>query len=120
MTIIFILLLAAACAGVAAYPLLARRPAASQGNHLAGELALRLRRGRDRVYEEIRVLQQERFLGNLTDAEYQAQLGAARLRAADLLRQQERVQDTVAETAAAIEQKMSRLTTLEPPPAPAP
>lgn len=109
MSVVLILLLAAVCTGVAAYPLLARGRSADRGAGLAAELAQRLRRGRDRVYEEIRVLQQERFLGHLTEAEYQAQLGAARLRAAVLLREQERVQDTVAETTAAVEQQMARL-----------
>ncbi len=81
---------------VVLYPLLLPR-AESSGleDDPAEELADRLRRARDRVYEEMRVLQQEHFLHHLTDAEYQERVRAARVQAAVLLRQQQRVRETV-------------------------
>jgi len=93
---------------VVAYPLLTSRGAARPIDDPAVELAQRLRRARDRVYEEIRALQQERFMRDITEEQYQEQLNAARLRAAQLLQEQRRVQETIAEIEAAVEAGMAR------------
>lgn len=56
------------------------------------------RRARERLYEEIRILQQEYFLKNISPEEYSMQLNAAREKAASLLvNQQEATQilDTI-------------------------
>jgi hypothetical protein len=58
------------------------------------------------VYEEIRALQQEYFLNNLSDEEYRAQLQTARLQAAELMRQQEHVQEALADIEAAVDFEM--------------
>ena len=95
MAILIITLLLAASLVVVLYPVLSRRTETSPDD--AGQqLAEGLRRQRDRVYEELRALEQERFLRQLSDDEYEAQLQAARVRAAALLRQQERTQETLA------------------------
>ena len=95
MSILLGSLLLAACLCIVAWPL-ARRTAAQAAGEEADALAEGLRRARERVYEEIRALQQERFLGNLTPEQYRAQLDAARSRAAHLAAQQAGVQEAMA------------------------
>ena len=73
----------------------------------AEELGQRLRRARDRVYEEIGALQQEYFLKNLSEDEYRAQLQQARLEAARLMREQQQVQQTLSEIEALVEDEMN-------------
>lgn len=73
----------------------------------AEELGQRLRRARDRVYEEIRALQQEYFLKNLSEDEYRAQLQQARLEAARLMREQQQVQQTLSAIEALVEDEMN-------------
>ncbi len=104
MTVLVVTLLVAASVAVLAYPLFVRRSA--DPDEQAEELALGLRRARDRVYEEIRVLQQEYFLESVSQAEYAEQLQAARLRAAELLAQQSEVQQTLASIDEDVEQQM--------------
>ena len=104
MTVLVVTLLVAASVAVLAYPLLVRRPA--DPDEQAEELALGLRKARDRVYEEIRVLQQEYFLESVSPAEYAEQLQAARLRAAELLAEQQQVQHTLASIDEAVEEQM--------------
>jgi biopolymer transport protein ExbB/TolQ len=95
MSILLGSLLLAACLVIVALPLVRRTEAQAAGEE-TDALAEGLRRARERVYEEIRALQQERFLGNLTPAEYQEQLEGARLRAANLAAQQADVQSALA------------------------
>jgi predicted house-cleaning noncanonical NTP pyrophosphatase (MazG superfamily) len=100
---------------VLAYPFFVRRNEREGMDDDAEELAQRLRRSRDRVYEEIRALQQEYFLKNLTDEEYQEQLQEARLEAASLLKQQQEVQQTLADIDEEVEAQLRKAAGDEPP-----
>ena len=108
MTIFLATLLVAASVAIVLYPLWRRRGGVHRLDDPAVELRDRLRRARDRTYEEIRALQQERFMRDLSDEEYRAQLDELRLRAADLIRQQSRVQDTLAEIEDTIEDELHK------------
>ena len=108
MTVLIVTLIVVFSLVVLAYPFLARRSAREGLDDAAEELAQRLRRSRDRVYEEIRALQQEYFLGNLTEEEYQEQLQAARMEAAELMREQQEVQQTLTEIDEIVEAEMRR------------
>ena len=88
---------------VLAYPFVVKRGQREGLDDAAEELAQRLRRARDRVYEEIMALQQEYFLGNLSEQEYNDQLREARMEAARLMQQQQQVQHTLAEIDASVE-----------------
>jgi hypothetical protein len=92
---------------VLAYPYLVTPKRSGALDDAAEELGQRLRRSRDRVYEEIRALQQEYFLKNLTEDEYRAQLQAGRLEAAGLMQQQQQVQQTLADIEALVEEEMN-------------
>lgn len=92
---------------VLVYPYLATSKGNGVLDNAAEELSQRLRRSRDRVYEEIRALQQEYFLGNLTEEAYRTQLQKARLEAAQLMKQQQEVQQTLIELEAAIEEEVT-------------
>lgn len=94
MTILILTLLAAAAVAALAHPFWAARRGGGSLGDPARDLEDGVRRARDRVYEEIRLLQQERFLGNATDEEHRAQLQAARVRAAELIREQRRARET--------------------------
>ena len=107
-TILITSLLLVASLAVVAYPLFSRQPEASTAEDDAETLAQNLRRARDHVYEEVRSFQQEYFLHHLSDAEYQAQLQAARVRAAHLLQRQQQVQETVASIDQALEEEISQ------------
>ncbi len=102
MTILVLTLLVLVAIVVLVYPFWAARYGGVLFDDPARDLEAGIRRARDRVYEEIRALQQEYFLGNTTEAEYRAQLQAARRRAAELIREQQQVN----ETAAAIEDRV--------------
>ena len=91
------------------WPFFTRR-ATTQMNSPADDLRRSLRRARERIYEEIKVLQQERFMRDLTDEAYQAQLQALRLRAAELMREQESVQDTISAIDAETDQALREAT----------
>lgn len=106
MTILIVTLLLVVTVAVLAYPFMVRRARAPGFDDPAGELAGHLRRSRDRVYEEIRALQQEYFLDTMTEAEYRSRLAAARLQAAGLLRQQQQVQQTIADIDATVDEEM--------------
>jgi Tfp pilus assembly protein FimT len=93
---------------VLAYPFFVRRNEREGIDDAAEELAQRLRRSRDRVYEEIRALQQENLLKNLTDEEYQEQLQEARLEAVSLLKQQQEVQQTLADIDEEVEAQLRK------------
>ncbi len=92
---------------VLAYPYLVAPKRSGTLDDAAEELGQRLRRSRDRVYEEIRALQQEYFLKNMTEDEYRAQLQAGRLEAARLMQQQQQVQQTLADIDALVEEEMN-------------
>ena len=104
MTVLVVTVLVVASLAVVAYPLFVRRGEGTE--EPAEELARGLRRARDRVYEEIRALQQEYFLKTLSQEEYEEQLGAARVRAAELLADQRHVQETLASIERAVEEQM--------------
>jgi hypothetical protein len=91
---------------VLAYPFFVRPKRAGGLDAAAEELGQRLRRSRDRVYEEIRALQQEYFLKNLSEDEYRDQLQAARYEAARLMQQQQQVQQTLADIEAQVAEEM--------------
>lgn len=109
MTIFIVTIVLAVILAVLAYPFFAQRGGRATMEDAAEELAQRLRRSRDRVYEEIRALQQEHFLGNFTEQEYQQQLQNARLQAAGLMRQQQQVQQTLADVEAAVEEELQQI-----------
>ena len=102
MTILILTLLVVAAIAVLIYPFWKARHGSVSLDDLVREMESSLRRARERVYEEIRVLQQEYFLGNMTEDEYRAQLQSARQRAAELIREQQQVR----QTAAAIENRV--------------
>lgn len=54
------------------------------------------------------MLQQERFMRDLNEAEYQEHLGELRLAAAELVREQEQVLETLAAIDARLEEEMKR------------
>lgn len=106
MEILIITVLVAVSMAVIIYPFATRGTEHHRLEDPADELAQQLRRSRDRVYEELRALQQEYFLKALTEEEYRAQLEAAKLQAAHLLREQEHVQETIAKVEATVEGQM--------------
>ena len=107
MAILIITLLVLTSLAVVTYPFLARR-AVGGVEDPTEELVQQLRRDRDRIYEEIRVLQQERFLKHVSDEEYHTQIQAARMRAGLLLQQQHHAQQTVEGINEAVEEEMRR------------
>ena len=102
---------------VLAYPFVVRRTGREGLDDDAVDLAQRLRRARDRVYEEIRALQQEYFLGNVPEVEYRELLRTARRDAASLMRQQEQVQQTLEAISEEVEQELQQSTAQTPIPA---
>ena len=102
---------------VLAYPFVVRRTRREGLDDDAADLAQRLRRARDRVYEEIRALQQEYFLGNVPEDEYRELLRTARRDAASLMRQQEQVQQTLEAISEEVEQELQPSTAQTPIPA---
>ena len=50
-----------------------------------------LERRRERIYEELKVLEQERFLGHMTDEEYEVQSKRAQSEMDELLKQQDQI-----------------------------
>ncbi len=109
MTIFIVTIVLVAILLVLAYPFIVQRSGRGMIDEAGVELAQRLRRSRDRVYEEIRALQQEYFLGNLTEEEYQRQLQDARVEAAELMRQQQGIQQTLADVTAAVEEELRQI-----------
>ena len=107
MAVFLVTALLIATIAVIAYPFFAHSSRRESLDDAAAELAQRLRRARDRVYEEIRALQQEYFLNNLTEDEYRQQLHAARMHAAELMRQQQQVQETLAAIQDAVDEEMA-------------
>ena len=115
MTILVVTLLALIAIAVLVYPFWAARQGSSRSRDHAQELADGVRRARERVYEEIRALQQEYFLGVLTPEEHEEQLRAARLRAAELVREQQQVENAVLDIERQVDDE---LVALLPPPSP--
>ena len=93
---------------VLAYPLVVRRNQREGLDDAAVDLGQRLRRARDRVYEEIRALQQEYFLGNMPEDEYHQLLHTARMDAASLMQQQQQVQQTLEEIDDEVERELEQ------------
>ena len=112
MTILIITLLVLVTSAVLVYPFWVSRHGGRRFDDPAADMAASIRRARDRVYEEIRVLQQEYFLHNLTEDEYREQLQVARQRAAELIREQQQVEETIE----SIEHQASEELGLLPPP----
>ena len=108
MVILIITLLLVASLLVVLYPLLAHRTGASDAEDAAQQVAEGLRRERDRIYEELQALQQERFLRHLSEEEYQAEQQAARTRSALLLRRQQQVQEMAARAEEEVEEEIDR------------
>ena len=106
MTIVIVTIIVLVSLAVLAYPFVAGRSERDRAEQAASDLAQRLRRSRDRVYEGIRVLQQEYFLANMTEEEYRERLREARLEAARLLQQQQQVQQTLGAIGAAVEAEL--------------
>ena len=106
MAVFVITVLVAATIAILAYPFFVRPSKRGALDDAADELAQRLRRSRDRLYEEIRALRQEYFLNNLTEEEYRSQLQEARLQAADLMRRQQQVQETLETIERAVDEDM--------------
>ena len=110
MTILIVTLLIVVSLGFVVYPLVTRRPESEATEELTLQATQQLRQARERIYEEIRALQQEYFLEHLPQEEYQARLAEARVQAATLLRQQEQVQETLANAEEAVEADIERIT----------
>lgn len=108
MPIFIVTVVLIATLAVLAYPFVVRRTRREGLDDDAADLAQRLRRARDRVYEEIRALQQEYFLGNVPEDEYRELLRTARRDAASLMRQQEQVQQTLEEISGDVEQELQQ------------
>ena len=108
MVILIITLLLVASLLVVLYPLLAHRTGASDAEEAAQQVAEGLRRERDRIYEELQALQQERFLRHLSEEEYQAEQQAARTHSALLLQRQQQVQEMAARAEEEVEEEISR------------
>ena len=108
MTIVIVTIIVLVSLAVLAYPFVAGRSERDRAEDAASDLAQRLRRSRDRVYEGIRVLQQEYFLANLTEEEYRERLREARLEAARLLQQQQQVQQTLGAIGTAVEAELRK------------
>ncbi len=90
MALVIGLALAALCLGVVAMPFLQkRRGAPSEYTDPISELEQR----RNGIYQEARTLHNDYVLGDVTLANYQERLQEYRLQAAQLLYQQERLQD---------------------------
>ena len=109
MTIIVLTLLVLVAIAVLVYPFWAARHGGVLFDDPARDLEAGIRRARDRVYEEIRALQQEYFLKNMTETEYRTQLQAARQRAAELIREQQRVNETAAAIGSRVDAELSGL-----------
>ena len=107
MVILIISLLLVTSLLLVLYPVFAHRTGTGDSEDAAQQLAEGLRRERDRIYEELRALQQERFLRHLSEEEYQTQQQAARTRAALLLRRQQQVQEIVARADEELEEEIS-------------
>jgi crotonobetainyl-CoA:carnitine CoA-transferase CaiB-like acyl-CoA transferase len=110
MYILIITLLIIVSLGFVVYPLVTRRPESEASEELAQQATQQLRQARERIYEEIRAMQQEYFLAHMPKEEYQARLAEARVQAATLLQQQEQVQETLAQAEAAVEAQIERIT----------
>lgn len=110
MPIFIVTVVLIATLAVLAYPFIVRRTRREGLDDDAADLAQRLRRARDRVYEEVRALQQEYFLGNVPEDEYRELLWTARRDAASLMRQQEQVQQTLEEISEEVEQELQQST----------
>ena len=108
MTVAVVTLLAFAAVAALAYPFWAARRGGARRDP-AEELAEGIRRARERVYEELRALQQERFLGVPSEEEYERQLRAARLRAAELVREQQQVQGAVRDIERGVDAELDAL-----------
>ena len=94
MTILIGVLLLIAVLAIVLYPLLTR--SRQDGlDEAALQAAEHLRRARERVYEEIRTLQQEHFMGETSEEEHRAQLDALRAQAARLLQRQREAEAAV-------------------------
>ena len=93
MTIFIVTIVLVAILLVLAYPFVAQRGGRAMMEDAAEELAQRLRRSRDRVYEE----------------KYQQQLKNARLQAAGLMRQQQQVQQKLADVEAAVDEELRQI-----------
>ena len=109
MTIVVLTLLVLVAIAVLVYPFWAARHGGVLFDDPARDLEAGIRRARNRVYEEIRALQQEYFLKNMTEAEYRAQLQTARQRAAELIREQQQVNETAAAIGSRVDAELSEL-----------
>ena len=105
MVIALVTLLLLVCLAIVVYPLL-NQDVVGQEQETAETVAEGLRRERDRLYEEIRVLQQEYFLHDVTEEAYHARLQAARYRAALLIRQEQQLDTAIQDIGAAIEEEV--------------
>ncbi len=85
------LLLALASIALLAWPILKRRAQAYYAPSSPFDSLSEAQRQRQQVYDEIKTLTLDRDLGHVPSQEYSDRLGAYRLRAASLLRQQERL-----------------------------
>tara|TARA_B100001142_G_C13964490_1_gene512440 strand:- start:38 stop:385 length:348 start_codon:yes stop_codon:yes gene_type:complete len=65
------------------------------------------RRSRERIYEEIRILQQEYFLKNISPSDYTLQLDTARKKAAELLLRQQEAKTVIDNIYMEIDQKFN-------------
>jgi multidrug resistance efflux pump len=97
-------LLGVICVAVLLWPFLRRdRDVVTESGDTPDTLQA-LRAQRDGALEEVRLLRLDHELGNVDEKEYQSRLEALRLRAATLLRREERLSAELQQREAALEQ----------------
>jgi hypothetical protein len=95
MALLVSLLLVLVSASVLAWPILKGRRVSSSSISPQDSLEEVLER-RQRIYDEIQTLALDYELGNIPAREYEEEIGVHRLQAADALREEERLQETLA------------------------
>ena len=103
------LLLALASIALLAWPILKRRAQADYTPSSPFDSLSEAQRQRQQVYDEIKTLTLDRDLGHVPSQEYSDRLGAYRLRAASLLRQQERLSQGLSRLTREIEDEVLAL-----------
>lgn len=104
MGVVIGLILALVCIGVLAVPFL--RGSRGDAEEPTIEDLTEAARQRESVYEEIRTLHLDRGLGNVSEDEYQEHLRTLRLRAAAILREEERLAGSLSDLDDALEEEI--------------
>jgi hypothetical protein len=95
MAILIISLLIISSLVVVFYPILSLQTSGRQFDETYEHMHAVLGRRHERIYEELKVLEQERFLGHMTEEEYDTQLNRGQNELAELLKQQNQLAVTL-------------------------